>query len=290
MILSPLDPRQRVIVNPFADVERVRSTGTTLPASREHAYALAEALAKLGHVVLGAVPLISFEWLQRPENVLAGHMRWSDYRPPEQPNAVRIDHHKTGAKVWQPLEDSRGRFYPDLEDYLKRVPRIGLPIVLLQPQRGPKSEETGARAPRLYSLEHARHLVQEARALAKLPKHVTMAACRHGGMTELGNANLTEAQIMALSAHETPQAARLYVKKTDEQRLAAARRRREHVKAHSKSRRKSKMDALGMSELETMAREVAEASETRAAIAREIVARARGEAAESRNSESERGV
>jgi len=50
-------------------------------------------------------------------------------------------------------------------------------------------------------------LVQEARAKANLPKHVTFAACRHGGMTELGDAGLTEPQIMSLSAHETPAAA-----------------------------------------------------------------------------------
>ena len=36
-------------------------------------------------------------------------------------------------------------------------------------------------------------------------------------MTELGDAGLTEAQVMALSAHETPDAARLYVKRTEVQ-------------------------------------------------------------------------
>jgi hypothetical protein len=285
MVVSPLGPRERAIVNPFEDVERVRSTGTTLPASREQAYALAEALAKLGHVALGAAPLVAYEWLQRPENVLAGHIGWADYRPPEQPKAVRIDHHKTGIKVWQPLEDSRGRFYPALEDYLKRVPRIGGPIVLMQPQRGPKSEETGERVPRPYSLEHARHLVQEARTTAKLPKHVTLAACRHGGMTELGNASLTEQQIMALSAHETPEAARIYVKRTDEQRMAAARRRREYVKAGDKLAAKAKMKSDP--ELEAMFLEVAKASEERAALAREYVSAARI-ASKSRNEESEK--
>jgi hypothetical protein len=45
-------------------------------------------------------------------------------------------------------------------------------------------------------------------------------------MTELGDAALTEAQTMALSGHKTPDAARLYVKRTDTQRVTAARRRR----------------------------------------------------------------
>jgi hypothetical protein len=48
-------------------------------------------------------------------------------------------------------------------------------------------------------------------------------------MTELGDAGLTEPQIMSLSAHETPAAARMYVKRTELQRMAAARKRRQFV-------------------------------------------------------------
>jgi hypothetical protein len=62
-----------------------------------------------------------------------------------------------------------------------------------------------------------------------LPTHVTLTACRHGGMTELGDAKLTEQGIITLSAHTTPDAARGYVKKTERQRLAAARKRRAWV-------------------------------------------------------------
>jgi hypothetical protein len=201
--------------DPFVGVERVRSEGTTEPASRADAYALAEALAGMGHPALGAAALICYEWLQRPENILAGKISWTDYRPLNHPHAVRIDHHKTKRKIWQPLEDEEGRLYPELEAFLARVPRLGIPIVLLEPARGPKSAETGKRTPRLYSLEHARHLVQVARANAELPKHITLAARRHGGMTELGD--------------ETPAAARVYVKRTELQRMSAARKRRQFV-------------------------------------------------------------
>jgi hypothetical protein len=219
LIPNPAAPRERIPLNPFVGVERVYGHGTTEPASRHQALALAHALARLGHPSLGAAALICFEWLQRPESVLAGHLAWTDYRPPQRPRDVRIDHHKTGKKIWQPLEDNAGCLYPELEDFLSRVPRLGIPIVLLEPKRAP-------RTPRPYSLEHARHLVQRARKLADLPAHVTLAACRHGGMTELGDAGLTEAQVMALSAHETPDAARLYVKRTEVQRATAARARR----------------------------------------------------------------
>jgi hypothetical protein len=47
--------------------------------------------------------------------------------------------------------------------------------------------------------------------------------------TVLGDAGLTGLQIMSLSAHETPAAARVYVKRTEVQRMAAARKRRQFV-------------------------------------------------------------
>ena len=88
-------------------------------------------------------------------------------------------------------------------------------------------------APRLYSLERARHLIQKARAEAGLPKHMTLAACDHGGMTELGDAGLTEPQIMSWCAQETPAPARVYVKRTELQRVTAARKRRQFVERGS---------------------------------------------------------
>jgi hypothetical protein len=74
--------------------------------------------------------------------------------------------------------------------------------------------------------------------VAKLGAHVTFAACGHGGMTELGDAGLTEQQIMALWAHKTPTAARLYVKRNEAQRLSAARARRAFVAAQSPAEQK----------------------------------------------------
>ena len=200
LIPNPGNPCKQIALNPFVGVERVYGCGTTAPATRNEAYAPAEALFADGHPGLAVAPLIAYEWLQRPENVLAGKISWADYRPAQHPRHVRIEHHKTRKMIWQPLEDEFGRLYPEIGTFLTRVPRLGLPIVLLDPRRGPKRSETDKRTPRLYSLEHARHLVQKARSAAGLGSHVTFAACRHGGMTELGDSDL----IMALSTHATP--------------------------------------------------------------------------------------
>ena len=66
--------------------------------------ALTRALADIGHPALGAAALIAFEWHQRPENIVAGHLAWTDYRTAERPAAVRIFHHKPIEHVWLPLE------------------------------------------------------------------------------------------------------------------------------------------------------------------------------------------
>lgn len=66
------------------------------------------------HLVFAA-EVICFEFLQRPENVLAGYLAWPHYRGADEPHAIKITHHKTGATVWHPLEETtEGRDRPVL--------------------------------------------------------------------------------------------------------------------------------------------------------------------------------
>ena len=217
---------------------------TAKPATRKEVIALAQALEKSGHLALAVGSLICYEWLQRPEDVRKGRITWTDYRPAHKPRHVQIFHHKTGERVWQPLdhivddpdtgETVVHQLYPELEAMIDRLPKLGVPLVMFEPQKGPKDAD-GKRTPRLYSEPYSQHLVQTARVDAKLPAHVTLEACRHGGMTECGDAELTEQEIMSLSGHVTPAAARLYVKRTERQRLQAAIKRRASVKSGTKS-------------------------------------------------------
>ncbi|MBS0240283.1 MAG: hypothetical protein JSR89_17860 [Proteobacteria bacterium] len=217
--------------NPFRGIELDHGKGTTRPATRDEAYALHDALVAAGEQHLAAVPLICFEWHQRPENVLAGHLAWTDYRPAERPNAVRILHHKTGELCLLPLSDKDGPLFPELTAYLDGLERIGVPIVLLKPLRKKSSPA------RPFKLRDARARVRRAAKKAGLPMYLTLAACRHGGLTELGDADLTEQGVMALSGHRTPEAARLYVKRTETQRVTAARKRRVWVESGSNDER-----------------------------------------------------
>lgn len=222
-VIARLYPKDVPPLNPFRGVELTHGKGKRPAAPREDAYALHRALVAAGEPHLAVAPLVCFEWLQRPENVIAGHLTWLDYKPASKPNHVRIEHHKTGALVWMPLSDSDGPFFPDLTTYLDDLKRLGTPIVLMVPERKRKGRVLD---PRPFLMNEARKRVRKAADAAGLPAWLTLDACRHGGMTELADSDLTEEQEMSLSGHTTPDAKRRYVKRTEAQRLTAARKRR----------------------------------------------------------------
>jgi hypothetical protein len=64
--------------------------------------------------------------------------------------------------------------------------------------------------------------------IEELPSYFTLDACRHGGMTELEKAALTEGQGSAPSGHKTAQAYRGYAKETFDRALSTTRKRHAH--------------------------------------------------------------
>ena len=173
-VVRRLHPSQfdRAVPNPWEGVTKHKRTkGTKAAATREHVYAFAWGCIERGQPEAGAAAVICFEWLQRPENVLAGYLRWTDYRSKEWPNAIKIEHHKTGAVVWHPLEETTDagsvKFYEDAETVLARLPRRGVPMILRQVrrrhqavlvQRDAKDRAPNARRDRTSFDVHARRL------------------------------------------------------------------------------------------------------------------------------------
>ena len=80
-----------------------------------------------------------------------------------------------------------------------------------------------------YSYSGFEKIVQQLRkAIDGLPPYFTLDACRHGGMTELEEAELTDGQGRALSGHKTAQVYRGYAKETLDRAMAATRKRHAH--------------------------------------------------------------
>jgi hypothetical protein len=221
--------------NPWEGVAMKRRRKLTKPAAtRDDVYAFAWGAVAAGHFDAAAAAVICFEWLQRPENVLAGYVSWNDYRGANTPNQIRIEHHKTGEMVLHPLEETVGKvrtlFYEEAEEILSHVPRLGLGIVMRDRQ---KTRGRRDKAATKWDIMSMGRLVRALRDQLELPDFFTLDSCRHGGMTELEEAELTDGQGRALSAHRS-KAYEGYAKRTEKRALAATRKRHAHKVALEK--------------------------------------------------------
>ena len=118
------------------------------------------------------------------------------------------------------------QFYADAEDILSHLTRRGTPMVLREIKTGKGDAEKVAAKP--YSFSGMQKIVQRMRKEIGLPVEFTLDACRHGGMTELEEAELTDGQGWALSAHKTKESYAGYAKRTAPRMLAATRKRHAH--------------------------------------------------------------
>lgn len=206
--------------NPWEAVVIKRRRKATKPAvDREAVYAFAAGAIRSKRYadrVAALCAVICFEWHMRPENLCSGLFTWNDYRPATRPDHIRIAHGKNQAVVWIPLEDEAGEpLFPEAEAILTLAPRHGVMAVC-----------------------NAQGQLYHPTTLSKIVRRAadengfagfTLDACRHGGLTELEEAQLTEGQGRLLSGHKTNLAYRGYAKITDRRMYDAATKRRQFV-------------------------------------------------------------
>jgi hypothetical protein len=88
------DQFNRDVPNPWAGVTKQQRTMATKPATtREQVYTFAWGAIDPGHPEAAAAAVICFEWLQRPENVLAGAAHVEDRRQAAGRTRAAIDVH-----------------------------------------------------------------------------------------------------------------------------------------------------------------------------------------------------
>ncbi|WP_183507921.1 hypothetical protein [Methylobacterium brachythecii] len=213
-------------MNPFSRMGLKDASRPTPTGEYGHLLAFVAACDKAGVASLGTAAMIAWEWLQRSEHIF-GVLSAEHYRPRERPDEVLIMHPKTGEEVWIPLLDRGEPLFPELVARLDEVKRSrigGLLIVRDWTDRGaglplPWITENG-------DLTYMRQTTKEVIASAGLPSDLSFRSWRHGGMTELGDADLTDSQIRAISRHKDVRTLPRYVKKTQRQIVAGTRKRR----------------------------------------------------------------
>jgi len=174
-----------------------------------------------GEHSVGTAAMIAFFWLQREIDII-GRLAWSQYRPAENPQFVKIFHYKTGEPVDMPLLDDEGTsLWPELTSRLDSIERHGTLIVT----RDVADRFKQIRLP--WKKRHFLRTASKIRKAAGIDPSIKFMGLRHGGNTDGGDANLTDAQLRALSGHKTANMTQLYTKRTVQQRRDAARKRRD---------------------------------------------------------------
>jgi hypothetical protein len=108
------------------------------------------------------------------------------------------------------------KFYEDAEAVLSHLKKRGTPMIL---------REVDEDKFKPFSFSGMQKIVQRMRKELALPAYFTLDACRHGGLTELEEAELTDGQGRALSAHRTQESYEGYAKRNLPRALSATRKR-----------------------------------------------------------------
>jgi hypothetical protein len=214
-------------LNPFAKMGLKGSSRKTPTATYADLLAAVACADTAGIPSLGTAMMVTWEWLQREEHIFtAFHL--SHYRPKDRPDEVLVVHPKNGEAIWIPLFDSSGaKLFPELMtrmDALKRDRVGGLMFVRDWPDKAMKvplswATEKGG-------LDFVRKKSKMVIRIAGLAPELSFTSFRHGGLTELGDADLTDAQIRALSRHKSAKQLPTYIKRTRNQIIAGTQKRR----------------------------------------------------------------
>jgi hypothetical protein len=100
-------PRGVPFDNPFVKMGLTYKAKQTAPFDYAALMKFVETADGMGHRSVGTAAMISFFWLQRQVDILE-RLAWSQYRPADAPDMVRIIHHKTGVPMDMPLVDDDG--------------------------------------------------------------------------------------------------------------------------------------------------------------------------------------
>jgi hypothetical protein len=221
--------RQAAARQSFAQMGLHSSDRETPTATFAELQAFRAKAKELGYSSLATAALIGWEWVQRRIDIFAT-FDVTHYRPKDRPNAVRVVHEKTGEENWIPIFDDKGApLYPELQaelDAIKRERIAGLMIRRDWGDRAPWPTWPIPNEPDHVDLTLMGRKVKEIMRAAGLRDELTFTSFRHGGFTEMGDAELTDRQIRAQGRHKSTKVLPKYVKRTMRQVAEGAKKRR----------------------------------------------------------------
>lgn len=233
--------------NPFEKLEASHhEVEETVPASYDQLLSFTSAALALGELGLAIGARMCWDFTVRPTETF-GSMLLSQWRPPERPHHVWIGVDKTSkgkrkkSSTWQPIdewvanEDGEGGewvcLFPELEDLIRL-------IKWREPPNAPEAYvcmRERQKGLRVFSgdwqrIKNADKIARRIREHAGLPDYVTLEAFRHGGLTELGDAEVPDTLAKAISRHRHRGTLDRYIHRTDRQVVTAQKMRLAHRK------------------------------------------------------------
>ena len=217
------------VPNPWVGVTLDRRIKRKKPAvTKEQVYRFAHGCIEAGYPEAAAAAVVCFEWLQRPENVLKGYLRWSDYRSAEAPDAIRIEHHKTGEHIWHPLEETVEnevvKYAEEAEAVLSHLPKRGIPMILREVKKGVFKP---------YSFSGMHKIVHKMRDKLGTPLNLHPRRLSARRDDRMGGGWFTDGQGRALSGHEAEQARGLFEKARSSAQLLKTETPPQHPQANA---------------------------------------------------------
>jgi hypothetical protein len=225
-IYEPLFPK----TNPWANMGLQEDSGDFPAATHEELERFVAAADRLGHPSVGNAAMVGWEWAQRKLSILAS-LDAGDYRPVNARSYVYVEHDKNTEYVWICLNHHKDKkpLFPELQERLDRAKmyRETGPLIF----RDHIYRETGKIVPWVSDKGSASafdKVVGEIKKAANLRDELSFGSFRQGGLTEMGEAELTDNEIRHLSRHKSARVLRRYLKLTAKLISKAQRKRRIH--------------------------------------------------------------
>jgi hypothetical protein len=213
-------------VNPFARMGLKSSQRETAHATYEELQAFRAQAVAMGYQSLATAALVSWEWSPRAKDIFST-FAVSHYRPREHPNACRVIHSKNSEECWMPLFDDKGTpLFPELMAELDGIKRERIGGLMLTRDWGNRAPWPTWSSPDNPELTFMITKVRKVMRAAGLREELTFTSFRHGGLTEMGDADLNDAQIRAQSRHRSPKILERYIHRTAKQIADGTKKRR----------------------------------------------------------------
>jgi hypothetical protein len=220
------NPGKLPLVNPFAQMGLTSSNRETPTATGDELKAFRTKAKEMELHSLATAALIGWEWLQRETDIFAT-FDVSHYRPKEHPDLVRIVDEKTRHVSWIPLFDEAGvALYPELMAELDEIKRERIGGLMLRRDWGKRLPWPTWPKPDQPDFTHLSRKVKEVIRAAGLRDELSFTSFRHGGFTEGGDAELTDRELLAQGRHTTVKVLPKYTKRTTNQIISGAKKRR----------------------------------------------------------------